>query len=140
MKHNLFVLSFEPSPRPGYEIARLGPAPDGPEWIAVTYPAPVGERTLKVGDTVPPRLDRIELMRSYRVGYPRREWSRDEAWRHLKRQQIPGCPDREVTELDETGEAIDRRWWNFWRRAHTKTEWGWVYESAAMPALEESAA
>lgn len=121
MKHNLFVLSFEPSPRPGYEIARLGPAPDGPEWIAVTYPAPVGERTLK-------------------VGYPRREWSRDEAWRHLKRQQIPGCPDREVTELDETGEAIDRRWWNFWRRAHTKTEWGWVYESAAMPALEESAA
>jgi hypothetical protein len=52
MTCNLFVLSIEPSERPGYETLRLGEKPDSAEaWVE--FPILAGSSPHKIGDVVP---------------------------------------------------------------------------------------
>lgn len=55
-----------------------------------------------------------------RVAFPAREFSRGEAWDLLRSMLIPGAPiwiDSPIPQV-----------MNPWRKAHTGTEYAWVYE------------
>jgi hypothetical protein len=67
----------------------------------------------------------INPMNRYQA-YSKAEWTRGDAWAHLRLQQIPGCPQRPTYRTDETGNAA-LVYSNDWRRSHTATEWRWYY-------------
>lgn len=52
----------------------------------------------------------------YVVHYPKEEWSRSEAWTHLQKQSIPGCPEWTI--------GGGR---HGWRKAHTAETWCWYF-------------
>lgn len=53
MTVDLFVLSIEPSERPGYDVVRVGRTPESDTaWVEFTVQK-LRSQALKVGDTVP---------------------------------------------------------------------------------------
>ena len=59
-----------------------------------------------------------------KVTYAKSEWSRFEAWEHLRQQVIPGCPQRQI---EINGKNI---WSLGWTKCHTVTEWVWDYSAS----------
>ncbi len=66
---------------------------------------------------------------TYVVRYPKSEWSRADAWHHLRDQQIPGCPERWIAGW--SGARTPLGVWSIgFQKCHDADHWAWLYRGA----------